>query len=150
MIIFLGFLFSVIFLLFVGFINGQPSWFVDSASPAFVLYPPIFFLWVTKGGKAIKGYIKSSFKRSYQYSATELNDIASASKGAVKVTLAAGCFGFLGGIIGAMRFAGPEYLASNLALAFISLLYSIAIAFFCFFPLQAWAENKAAQIERNN
>jgi flagellar motor component MotA len=35
-----------------------------------------------------------------------------------------------------------DKIGPNLAVSLITLLYSITVSYFVFFPLQAWAENK--------
>ena len=160
MIIFLGFLFWIVFMLIIGALISYPLligvfWLIDIVTLLSILLPIIFFFCVTKSGRFIGGYIKSSFKRNHQYNAAELENIARAAKNTVKIALAAGWFNFLIAFI--MIFVintdfDPEFMiiGASFALSVLSLLYSISIAFFMFFPLQAWAENKASLIKRED
>lgn len=148
MIIFAGSLFTVAFIFFVGLLCGGVAWFIDSPSFLVIVLPLIFFLCATKSGKAIGGYIKSSLKRNHEYGASELEIIAASAKNMVKFTLASGWLGFFSGLIAMLAsIDNPALIGPNLAVSFITLFYSFAISYLVFFPVQAWAENKAKLIK---
>ena len=150
MILFTGVLFTILYIAFVAVIGGELAWYIDFASLVFILAPLVYFLFITKSGKSICGYIKSSFTRNYTYVKWELDNIASAAKNAIKVTLAAGGVSFLIGLMMILRrLDDPKTLGVYLSIMFVSLLYSVGIGFFVFFPLQAWAENKIKTSEQD-
>ena len=143
MILFIGLLFLVIFTLLIGTLSGMVYALLDLASIIIVLAPLIFFLAVTKSDRIITGYIKSSFKKNYEYGIAELDSISMAARHSVRITLATGCFGFLIGIIGMlMGLDDPQSLGPTLAVALLIMLFSIGIGFFVMFPLHVWAENR--------
>ena len=85
-----------------------------------------------------------SFKKEHKYTRAELNGLSIAVKNTIKFVLAIGGFGFLFGLIASLAHIGTfERFGPNLAISLITLAYSITVSFFIFFPLQAWAENKA-------
>lgn len=66
-----------------------------------------------------------------------------AMKNTIKFTLATGGFGFVAGLMACLvHMQTPGQFAVNLSVSLITLIYSIAIGFFVFFPTKAWAENK--------
>ena len=143
MLICAGFLFFVFVIAFVGIMGGSALWLLDLPSLVMVVVPLALFLFVSKSGGVILGYIKSSFKKDYPYTKPELKSIAVALKNARKLTLAAGGFGFMAGIILALgSLSTPEHLGPHIAVSLISVLYAITISYFVFFPVQAWAENE--------
>ena len=143
MILFIGLLFLVLFTVFSGTMVNTVLMFIDAPSLILILVPLMFFLLVTKDGSVLTGYIKSSFKKNYEYGKYELESIAKASKNAIKITLAAGAFSFLVGLIAVFgNLDDPRRIGPALAVSLISSLYSIGISFFVFCPVQVWAENK--------
>ena len=143
MILFTGILFTILYIAFVAVIGGELAWYIDAASLVFVLAPLAYFLLITKNGKSICCYVKSSFTKNYAYVKGELDSIAGAAKNAMKVTLAAGGVSFLIGLMIILRrLDDPQTLGVYFSVMLVSLLYSLGISFFVFFPLQAWAENK--------
>ena len=150
MILFAGVLFTIIYVAFVAVIGGELAWYVDAASFVFVLAPLVYFFLITKSGKSICSYVKSGFTKNYAYARGELDSIAGAAKNAMKVTLAAGGISFLIGLMIVLRrFDDPQMLGPYLSVMLVSLLYSLVISFFVFFPLQAWAENKIKASEKD-
>ena len=143
MILFAGLLFTILYTAFVGLIGGELAWYIDAASFFFVLVPLIFFLFITKNGKSIYGYIKSSFRKDYVFSEGELEIIARAAGNAMRIILAAGGFSSLIGLVITLRrLDDPQILGPYLSVMITSLLYSIGLAYFVFFPLKVWAEKK--------
>lgn len=145
MLIFAGFLLMLFMFVFLGAMGDILLYFIDFPSFLMVFLPLLFFLLISKSGGIICWYIRSSFKKNYEYSKIELESIAVAIKNTIKITLAAGGFGFVAGLItilAQLRLEMPNLIAPNLAVSLITLIYSIAISFFVFFPTQAWAENK--------
>jgi len=146
MLLLIGFLFFI--LVYVGFIalmaGGSVSiMLLDLPAFSLLFVTLLFFLFVSKSGNIILKYIKSSFKKEYVYSILELESLSAAIKNVIKFIIATGILSFITFIIVALAFLGtPEALGPNLAMALISLTYAIAISFFVFFPVQAWAENK--------
>jgi len=146
MLLILGFLF-VVFTFTVLVI-----WFHFSAVYIFIpsllmlLFFIIFFLLVSKSGKMLIMYIKTSFKKEYTYTKTELESISLAIKSTIKFTLASGIFGFITFIVICLaNLESREVLGPALAMSLTSLTYSIAISYFILFPTQVWAENKIIQ-----
>ena len=149
MILFIGLLFTIIYTAFFGIIDGNLAWYIDVGSLLLVLTPPVFLLIITKDGKAICRYIKSSFKKNSTYNKCELDIIARAAKNAMKIILAAGGFSFLSGLTLMLRnLDDPQMLGPYLSVMIVSLLYSIGLAYFTFFPLKAWAEKKSKATEQ--
>ena len=148
MLIILGILFVIFMLVIVMTIMAGGSLltlsiFIDLPSVLFILIPLIFFMIVTKSGKIIRKYIKSSFVKEYTYTKIELNSISTAIKNIVKFLLASGGFFFIFGIMTSLVFLDrPEMLGPNVAVSLLTLFYAFTIGFFVFFPTQAWAENK--------
>lgn len=150
MIIFGGLLFSVVLTYIIGLLCGGVVWLIDFPSLLIIVLPMIFFFCTTKSGGVIGGYIKSSFKKNHEYGAAELQVIALAAKNTVKVILAAGWLGFFAGLIAMLaNMDTPTQIGPILAVSLVSLYYAIAISYFMFFPVQAWAENKAKQDSLN-
>jgi flagellar motor component MotA len=55
----------------------------------------------------------------------------------------------MAGLIAALAHLGsPDNLGPNLAISLMTLMYSIVISFFVFFPTQAWAENKIKTFQK--
>jgi len=151
MVLFLGFLFMVFMFAIVFIFTQFFSVFVNFPSLVLILVPLLFFLLVTKSGKVIGKYIKTSFQKNYAYTIIELKELSAAIKHTVKFILAAGGFGFITFVIVCLGYIGSnEKFGPNLAICFITLTYSIAIAFFVFFPVQAWAENKINSLKNND
>jgi flagellar motor component MotA len=149
MLIIVGFLFSVLLFVLVGGVSRMLAFFVDIPSALLILLPLIFFLVASKSGTIAGGYITSSFKKGYVYSQRELENIVLVMKRLVRFVLAVGGFGFIAGIIGSLANIGtPERLGPNLAVSLITLVYSVAVSYFVFFPVQVWAENKKALLEK--
>ena len=143
MLLIIGFLFMVFILVIVGALSGAVVIFIDLPSALLILVPLLFFFFTSKSGKILGKYIKTSFKKEYIYTGTELEAFSVAVKNTIKFTLAVGGFGFMTGLIVTLAHLGmPDELTPNLAVSLIVLTYSIAISCFVFFPVQAWAENK--------
>ncbi|MDR0497906.1 MAG: hypothetical protein LBH42_09850 [Treponema sp.] len=108
-----------------------------------ILISLFFFFITSKSGKIIGRYIKTSFKKDHTYTGAELAALSAAVKNTIKFILAAGGIGCMAGLMLAMvNLESKEMLGPTLALCFMSITYSIALGFFVFFPVQAWAENK--------
>jgi flagellar motor component MotA len=102
-----------------------------------------FFFFTSKSGSIICRYIKSSFKKNYTYTKTELESLSCAIKNTIKFTLAIGAFGFLAGVIASlMHLENRNMLGPNMAVSLFSVFYSVTVSYIIFFPVQAWAENK--------
>jgi flagellar motor component MotA len=147
MLLLVGLLFTVLLFYLVGAVSGMVAFFVDIPSALLILLPLIFFLLASKSGKIIGAYITSSFRKDYPYTRGELENIALVMKRTVRFVLATGGFGFVAGLIGTLANLGaPERLGPNLAVSLITLVYSVAVSFFVFFPVQVWAENKINEL----
>jgi len=143
MLLIIGFLFMVLTFTVVAVLSGTYTVFLDLPSVSLILVSLLFYLFTTKSGKILGKYIKTSFKKEYGYTGTELAVLSGAIKNTIKFTLATGVFAFMAGLIAALAFIGsPERLGPIAALSLLGLTYSIAISCFVFFPVQAWAENK--------
>jgi flagellar motor component MotA len=140
----IGFLFSVIICVLVsGLTGGGVSFLIDFPSALLTLILLFFFLLTSKSGNLIGRYIKSSFKKNYAYTKTELLSLSCAIKNTVKFTLATGGFGFLTGLMASLvNLENKNMLGPNIAISLITVFYSIIVSYFIFFPVQAWAENK--------
>ena len=115
----------------------------DFPSASLTIVFLFFFFLTSKSGSVIGRYIRSSFKKNYAYTRTELVSISSAIKNTIRFSFATGGFGFLIGAIGALTFLGEkERLGPFVALSFLTVFYSIIVSYIIFFPVQAWAENK--------
>lgn len=154
MILLIGCLFSVVFIFLMGTtLGGIAGYALDPGSLMFILLPVAFLLCVTSDGKTIGRYIKKSFGKKPQYDEIELKHISAAAKSVVIVVLAAGCFVFLMGNITLLfffEFDNPNAInifGKNLSAGLISLLYAVAIAFFVFYPLRAWAQHKLIDMQ---
>jgi len=144
----IGFLFMSFILAIVSILSNAGTIFIDMPSATLILVCLIFYCLVSKSGKIIGNYIKTSFKKEYIYTATELASLSVALKNTIKFTLAVGGFGFMIGLVATLYYLGsPDNLAPNLAVSLITLTYSIMISCFVFFPVQAWAENKIAALK---
>lgn len=143
MLIVVGFLFTVLLFGLVGAVSGMVLFYIDVPSALLILVPLIFFFIVSRSGGVVGGYIKSSFKKDHAYAKAELESIALVMKRTVKFVLATGGFGFVAGLVGSLANLGaPERLGPNLAVSLITLIYSVAVSYFVFFPVEVWAENK--------
>ena len=102
-----------------------------------------FFFFTSKSGSVIGRYIRSSFKKNYAYTRIELVSLSTAIKNTIKFALGTGGFGFLMGVVGMLKnLEDKDMLGPLFALSLLTVLYSIIVSFFVFFPVQAWAENK--------
>jgi len=146
MLIIIGFLFSVLISVLVALMTlGSPSAlaFIDVPSALLTLIFLFFFLFTSKSGSIIGRYIKSSFKKNYVYTRTELICLSVAAKNTVKFTLATGGFGFLTGLIACLKnLEDKSMLGPNIAVSLMTVFYSIIMSYLIFSPVQAWAENK--------
>ena len=144
MLLIIGFLFLVFIFIGMSALSGIPLVsIIDLPSALFILVPLLFFLFVSKSGSIIGKYIKTSFKKDYGYTETELEKLSTAIKNTSKFILGTGGLGFLVGFIGILMYLeNREMLGPNLAVSLIIVFYAVAISFCVFFPAQAWAENK--------
>lgn len=143
MLIIVGFLVMIVLTGLLGLFTSAPGILLDLPSAVIILGPLVFFLAVTKSGKIIGNYFVSSFKKDYVYTKAELTGISVAVKNTIRFILGSGGFGFLIGIIASLAYLGStEYIGPNLAISLLTVLYAIALSYFTFFPLRAWAENK--------
>ena len=133
----------------VGMLSGVlPVQIIDLPSALIVIVPLIFFLISSRSGSVIGRYIKTSFTREYTYTESELDGLSTAIRNTIRFILGTCGVGFVLGIIACLiNLENKEYLGPNLAVSLITVLYSIAICFFIFFPTQAWAENKLASLK---
>jgi flagellar motor component MotA len=130
--------------------GAGPAVLIDLPSALLTLIFLFFFLIASKSGSIIGRYIKSSFKKNYVYTKTELASLSHAIKNTVKFTLATGGFGFLTGLVGTLMFlANKEMLGPNIAVSLFTVFYAIIVSYLVFFPVQAWAENKLNAMEND-
>ena len=145
MILFLGFLFTLFMFALIGFFIRMPVFFIDMPSFLLICIPLVFFLIISGSGKIIKLYITMSFRKNHEFEKNELISLSVCLKRTIRFLIAIGCFGFLTGIIACLANLGsPELLGPNLAISLLTLIYSLSIGFFIFFPVQAWADNKVS------
>ena len=143
MLLILGFIFMVFVFAVVGILSQFYQTLINLPSFFLILVPLLFFLFITKSGSVIGKYFVTSFKRGYIYTKAELERLETATKNTVKFILATGVFNCITfAIISIGHIGNPERLGPNLAICLLSLTYAIAISYFVFFPIQAWAENK--------
>jgi len=148
MILFLGILFTLFFFAIIETLSKSLTMIMNLPSALLILISLLFFLLVSKSGKIIGKYIFTSLKKNYAYTKTELEKISSAIKNTIKFILAAGVFCFMAFAVISLGYIGsPERLGPNLAICLTTLTYAIAVSFFVFFPIQAWAENKLNSIK---
>jgi hypothetical protein len=130
--------------------------FWDGFTVFAIILPVALFLIFTKNGRIIWNYMHSSLDKNHQFSKTELQSIVTATRASGKFALGTGVFCLLGSFI--MILANFNYaeqfamnvLLRNLGVAFLTPLYTIAIAFFIFYPLQVWAENKLRELTKDD
>jgi len=145
MIIFKGTLFMILLFIVSGLVSGMGVFFIDIIFIVFILVSLAVFMWLSASGKVITQYIKTSLQKDHSYSTTELNKIATACKSTIRFTIGLGFIWFMFGIVQTLGNIGtPEVIGITVAMSLISLLYSLAISFLVFCPLQAWAENGIA------
>lgn len=151
MLIIIGFLFTVLISVLTSIVGGMgPSLLIDFPSALLTLIFLFFFLIISKSGCFIGRYIKSSFKKNYAYTKTELASLCAAIKNTIKFTLATGWFGFLIGLIGTLTFLGDKnMLGPNIAVSLFTMFYAVIVSYLVFFPVQAWAENKLNAMDNN-
>ena len=144
MLLIVGFLFMVLIFAFVTVFGGDVGGaFMDLPSAALMVVSLFFFFFVTKSGKILGRYFKTSFKKEHVYSETELASLSTALKNTNKFILTVGGFGFLAGIILSLFYLeNKNMLGANVAVSLITVIYSLALSCFVFFPVQVWAENK--------
>jgi len=148
MLLIIGILFMVFIMVCVSLLTRVGGVYADMPSFLFVLIPLLFFFFVTKSGKILCKYIKTSFKREHVYTETELTSLSTALKNTIKFLSFICGFGFFTGIIATLAFLGsPETIGPNVAVALLTVLYPLLISGFVFFPVQAWAENKIAALK---
>ena len=143
MLFIVGFLFMVFIFAVVSMFSGVSTLFIDLPSASMILVPLLFFFFASKSGKILGKYVKTSFRKEHKYSETELAAFSAAVKNTVKFILVIGVFCFVEGVIVCMTYLDSrDKLGPNLAITLITLMYSIAVSCFVFFPAQVWAENK--------
>jgi len=143
MLLVIGFLFMLFLFVVISVLSGVSASFLDIPSVLVILVPLLFFCLVSKSGKIIGNYIKMSFKKEHIYTAAELKALYAALKNTVKFVFLSGGFGFFAGLIASLLyFESKDRLGPNLAISLLTVMYSITISCFVFFPVQAWAENK--------
>ena len=147
--------FFVLVLIYVGLVSLFAGFFPMAAIlnlPSFILIIATltFFLIMTKSGRIIGKYFKSSFKKDYLYSIFELKELTDVIKNIIKFIIATGIVGFITFVIIALYFLdSPQHLGPNLAMSLTSITYAVAISYFVFFPVQVWAENKINELNNN-
>jgi len=150
MLLIIGFLFMVFIFAVISILAGVYALFIDMPSLSLILVSLLFFCLVSKSGKIIGNYIKTSFKKNHTYTVTELSALSTALKNTSKFILLVGGFGFLTGVVASLIYLeSKDRLGPNLAISLITLLYSITISCFVLFPVQAWAENKINMLKQN-
>ena len=152
MLLITGFLFVVLIFVFVNLFSHL-SWtlFLDLPSFLLIFIPLLYFLFVSKSGLIIGRYFKTSFKKGYVYTKQELESLSLAIKNTIKLILSAGWFGAAAFSIVLLGHIGaPERFGPSLIICLLSLTYSVAISFFIFFPVQAWADNKLSFMEKES
>ena len=149
MLIIIGFLFAVLISVLVSIPSamntsiGVFGVLIDLPSALLTLVFLFFFFFTTKSGSIIGRYIKSSFKKNYNYTKAELVSLSVAVKNTIKFILATGGFGFLIGLVFTLMFLGnKDMIGPNVAVSLFTVFYSIIVSYIIFFPVQAWAENK--------
>jgi flagellar motor component MotA len=143
MLLMIGFLFMVFIFAIVGALSGLLNMFIDLPSILLILVPLIFFVFTSKSGNILGMYIKTSFRKDYPYTSSELAALSGAIKNTIKFILAVGGFGFVSGLLACLvNLDNKEMLGPSLALSLLTFLYAIAVSVFIFLPTQAWAENK--------
>ena len=143
MLLLIGFLFMLFIVFVIGILSGTGLMFIDLPSALIVIVPLIFFLIASKSGSAIGRYFKTSFTKEHTYSGPELAGLSTAVRNTIKFIFGIGGLGFISGIIGSFaNLQNRDMLGPNIAVSLITVLYSIALSYFVFFPTQAWAENK--------
>ena len=143
MLLIIGFLFMVFFIAVMGMLTSAWNAYIDMPSILLIIVSLLFFFPSTKSGSIIGRYFKSSFKKDYTYTKTELAALCAAAKNTTKFILAVGGFGFACGILGSLvNLENKNALGPNIALSLLSFVYAITTSFFIFFPVQVWAENK--------
>jgi hypothetical protein len=143
MLLIFGFLFMVFVFAVVGIVSQFFHTLFNLPSVLLFLVPLLFFLFASKTGSVIGKYFVTSFKRDYVHTRAELEGLSVAIKNTIKFILATGGFSCITFAIVCLGHIGaPERLGPNLAISLTSLIYSIAVSYFVFFPTQAWAENK--------
>jgi flagellar motor component MotA len=148
MLIIIGFLFTVLMSVLLGMMirmDGTMHGYgilIDVPSASLILIFLFFFFFTSKSGSIIGRYIKSSFKKNYAYTRTELVSLSAAIKNTIKFTLAVGGFGLLFGAIACLGVASYQEMGPPVAVSLVSLFYAIIVSYIIFFPVQAWAENK--------
>jgi len=146
MLLFIGFLFFI--LIYAGLVSLISGFFpavafINHMTFLLHLVTLSFFLIVSKSGSIVGKYIKSSFKKEYVYSIKELESLVVAIKNTIIFVIPIGILGVITFLVCALYWLEDvQYLGPNLAMSFTSIIYAIAISFFVFFPVQAWAENK--------
>ncbi|MCL1988485.1 MAG: hypothetical protein FWG64_11040 [Firmicutes bacterium] len=147
MIIFKGTLFMILFFVAAALISGMGVFFVDIIFIVFILVALAVFMWLSASGKIIRTYVKTSLQKDYSYSASEFAQIATACKNTIKFIMGTGFILFMFGLVQLLgRLDTPEVIGIAVAMSLISLLYALAVSFLVFCPLQAWAENKLAEM----
>ena len=148
MIILFGLLFTICMTAFWGLLitgseGGRFLIYINMSSLLIIIIPVLFYFLVTKSVETVRRYIISSFKRGYTFKAAELESLAKAMQGARNVIIAAGVFGFFGGIIAILTsLSVPEEIGPNFAVAMITVHYAVSAGYFIFYPTQMWAEAK--------
>ena len=143
MLLIIGFLFMLFICFVTGMLSGAGYMLIDMPSAFIVVVPLIFFLIASKSGSAIGRYFKTSFTKEHTYTGSELAGLSAAIKNTIKFIISTGGVGFLFGLIAIlMNLMNREMLGPNIAVSLFTVLYSVSISFFVFFPTQAWAENK--------
>lgn len=108
----------------------------------------LLFLIFTNSGRIFSSYIRHSVQRGYQFTRDELQGIIYASRYTGRFTMGCGIVFFLCRCLWALAClnfedeGGAFTLTRNIIAAILPLTYALTIAFFIFYPLQVWAENK--------
>ena len=147
MLLIIGFLFMLFIFFGIGLLSRTGLFLIDLPSAFIVIVPLIFFLIASKSGKVIGRYIKTSLTKDYAYTKVELSSLSVATRNTIRFILGVSGVGFLIGLIAIFALIEDrQMLGPNIAVALITVLYSIALSFFVFFPTQAWADNKLSSL----
>jgi len=148
MLLIIGILFMSLIMAFVGKYSGVGYILINMPSILLILVPLLFFFVMSRTGKVLLKYIKVSFKKGHTYTETELKALSVAVKNTIKFSFSLGGFGFMaGGIASLIHLRSPENLIPSMGVSLLSLMYSVIVNSFVFFPVQAWAENKIAALK---
>jgi len=125
-------------------LNIEVASLISLYSLLVIIFACLLYLFISGNNRIFFGYLKKDFRKKPVYEKIELDNISSALGGLIKVSLGTGALVFIFCLISILyRLDDPASIGPNLAVSLLTVIYSISISLFVFFPTKAWADKNS-------